>query len=146
MSKTYVAWSLIQYSCIISHQLSSLERRVLDSQIVNVTNFVVVSSVGINGTDCSILHNILVVCIFNYFTYLFCPRIQGMIFSANCLQRGHPKKIQNMQSAAFAQIVLTFIRFEISLNECTMDTLWIKLSCKDDRSSVDLVLLWSIKW
>ena len=36
----------------ISHQLSPLERRVRDIQIVIVTNFVVLSSVGIKRVDC----------------------------------------------------------------------------------------------
>ena len=43
---------LMQYSCINSHKLSSLERRFRDIQIVIITNFVVVSSVGIKRVDC----------------------------------------------------------------------------------------------
>ena len=43
---------LMQYSCIISHKLSPLERRFRDIQIVIITNFVVVSSVGIKRVDC----------------------------------------------------------------------------------------------
>ena len=42
----------MQYSCIISHQSSPLERRVRDILIVIVMNFVVVSSVGIKRVDC----------------------------------------------------------------------------------------------
>ena len=43
---------LMKYSCIISHLLSSLERRFRDILIVIITNFVVVSSVGIKRVDC----------------------------------------------------------------------------------------------
>ena len=43
----------MQYSCIISHQLSPLEQRVPDIQIVIVTNFVVVLSVSIKRVDCN---------------------------------------------------------------------------------------------
>ena len=42
----------MQYHCIISHWLSLLKRRFRDIQIVIVTNFVVVSSVGIKTVDC----------------------------------------------------------------------------------------------
>ena len=44
---------LMQYSCIISEKLSPLERRVCDIQIVIITNFVVVSSVGVKRDDCN---------------------------------------------------------------------------------------------
>ena len=46
---------LMVYSCIISHQLSPLERRVHDIQIVIVMNFLVVSSVGIRRVDCIVV-------------------------------------------------------------------------------------------
>ena len=42
---------LMQYSCIISHKLSLLERRFRNIQIVIKTNFVVVASVGIKRMD-----------------------------------------------------------------------------------------------
>ena len=42
---------LMQYSCIISHLLSPLERRFRDFQIVIITNFIVVSSLGIKRVD-----------------------------------------------------------------------------------------------
>ena len=43
---------LMQYSCIISEKLSPLERRFYDIQIVIITNFAVVSNVGIKRVDC----------------------------------------------------------------------------------------------
>ena len=43
----------MQYSCLNSYQLSPLERRVRDIQIVIVMNFVVVLSVGIKRVVCS---------------------------------------------------------------------------------------------
>ena len=43
---------LMQYSCLISHLLSPLERRFHDIIIVIITNVVVVSSVGIKSVDC----------------------------------------------------------------------------------------------
>ena len=42
----------IEYSCIICDYLLPLERRFRDSQIVIITNFVLVSSVGINRVVC----------------------------------------------------------------------------------------------
>ena len=42
---------LMQYSCIISRWLSALERMFRESQIIIITNFVVVSSVGIKRVD-----------------------------------------------------------------------------------------------
>ena len=42
----------MQYSCIISHLLSPLQRMFRDIQIVIITNFVVVSNVGIKRVDC----------------------------------------------------------------------------------------------
>ena len=45
---------LMQYSGKVSHQLSPIERRFRDIQIVIITNFVIVSSVGIKRVDCSI--------------------------------------------------------------------------------------------
>ena len=60
---------LMQYSCIISHQLSLLERRFHDIQIVIIKNLVAVSSgVGIKRVDCIFwlglfpLHHISVFC------------------------------------------------------------------------------------
>ena len=44
---------LMQCSCIISHKVPPLERRFRDIQIVIITNFVVVSSVGIKRVYCS---------------------------------------------------------------------------------------------
>ena len=47
-SKVYVSVKYqIQYSCIICDKFLSLKQRFRDSQIVIITNFVVVSSVGI---------------------------------------------------------------------------------------------------
>ena len=46
---------IMRYSCIISHLLSPPERSVRDIQIVIVTNFVVVSSVGIKTVDCTMV-------------------------------------------------------------------------------------------
>ena len=43
---------LMQYSCIISHQLSSLEQRLCDIQVVITRNFVDVSSFSVKRTDC----------------------------------------------------------------------------------------------
>ena len=43
---------LMQYSCIISHYLSPLKRRFRDIQIVILTNFVIVLSIGIKKVDC----------------------------------------------------------------------------------------------
>ena len=42
---------LMQYSCIISQKLSPLEQRFHDIQIVIITNFVIVSNVGIKRVD-----------------------------------------------------------------------------------------------
>ena len=41
----------MQYSCIISHLLSSPEGGFCDIQIVIITNFVVLSNVGIKRVD-----------------------------------------------------------------------------------------------
>ena len=45
----------MQCFCIISHYPSPLERRFRDIQIV-ITNFVVVSSVGIKRVDCILIN------------------------------------------------------------------------------------------
>ena len=44
---------LMQYSYIISHELSPFQRRFCCIQIVIITKFVVVSSVGIKRVDCN---------------------------------------------------------------------------------------------
>ena len=44
---------LMQYFCIKSNYLIPLERSLGDIQIVIITNFVVVSSVGIKRVDCT---------------------------------------------------------------------------------------------
>ena len=46
---------LMQYSYIISQYLSSLDGRFRHIQIIIITNFVVVSSVGIKRVDCTYL-------------------------------------------------------------------------------------------
>ena len=52
ISKNMLLEILMQCSCIISHSLPSLERRFRDIQIVIITNFVFVSSVGTKRVDC----------------------------------------------------------------------------------------------
>ena len=42
----------MQYSYIISHELSPLKRRFRDIQIVIITNSVVLTSVGVTRVDC----------------------------------------------------------------------------------------------
>ena len=50
---------LMQYPCIISYKLLLLERRFCDVQIVSITNFVVVSSVGIKMVNYTVFRFIL---------------------------------------------------------------------------------------
>ena len=53
MSKIYVSVKYqIQYSCIICDKLLPFKRRFRDSQIVIITKFVVVASVGIKMDAC----------------------------------------------------------------------------------------------
>ena len=42
----------MEYSCIFSDKLSPLEQRFRASQIIFITNFVIISSVGIKRVDC----------------------------------------------------------------------------------------------
>ena len=47
----------MQYSSIISHQLSPFEQKFDDIQIVIIRNFIVVASVGIKRLDCTFANN-----------------------------------------------------------------------------------------
>ena len=68
---------LMQYSCIIPHKPSPLKQRFCNIQIVIITNFVVVSSVGIKRVDCIALHHTCDM----YWKYNFCQFVVLLLYS-----------------------------------------------------------------
>ena len=73
---------LIQYSCFLHNFSLTVERKFRDSQIFSLTNFVVVSSVGIKKVDCNKLHHLKcdikrldtlgIFSVFFFFCFFFC--------------------------------------------------------------------------